>query len=113
MGRFTTVPNFWNSVSCPDWSVFFEPLCFIISPFLFGVYEWLLGCNQIRMKSENTQGAPPYTRFSKRPKGTGPESAGQSGDIQGLPEDPQADSERVEELVEEGQYFEAEIVNAV
>src|SRR5262249_43952450 len=42
-----------------------------------------------------------------------PESAGQSGDDQGLSSLPEADSESVAELVEEGQYFEAGIVNAV
>ncbi len=43
----------------------------------------------------------------------GPDSAGQSGDIEGLPDEPDADSESVEELVEEGQYFEAEVVDGV
>ncbi len=43
----------------------------------------------------------------------GPDSAGQSGDIEGLPDEPEADSESVEELVEEGQYFEAEVVDGV
>ncbi|MGH9609072.1 MAG: hypothetical protein ACRD4Q_09030 [Candidatus Acidiferrales bacterium] len=37
-------------------------------------------------------------------------SAGQSGDIQGLSAVPEADSESVEELTEEGQYLEAEAV---
>ena len=40
-------------------------------------------------------------------------SAGQSGDIEGLSDEAIADSESVEELVEEGQYFEAGIVDAV
>ncbi len=43
----------------------------------------------------------------------GPDSAGQSGDIEGLPDEPEADSESVEELVEEGQYYEAEVVDGV
>ncbi len=43
-----------------------------------------------------------------------PESdAGQSGDTQGLPETPVADSESVEELAEEGQAFEAEAIDAI
>jgi hypothetical protein len=46
-------------------------------------------------------------------RGLGPESAGQSGDIQGLPEAEIADSESVEELAEEGQAFEAELIDAV
>ena len=37
----------------------------------------------------------------------------QSGDLQGLSRTPGADSESVSELVEEGNPFEAEIVNAV
>ena len=40
-------------------------------------------------------------------------STGLSGDLQGLSRTPDADSESVSELVEEGNPFEAEIVNAV
>jgi hypothetical protein len=40
-------------------------------------------------------------------------SAGLSGDLQGLSRTPGADSESVSELVEEGNPFEAEIVDAV
>ncbi len=43
----------------------------------------------------------------------GPDSAGQSGDIQQLPDAPEADSESVEELAEEGNAFEAEVVEGV
>jgi hypothetical protein len=46
-------------------------------------------------------------------KGTGPGSAGQSGDTQGLPDQAEADSESVEELVEEGQSFEADAISGV
>jgi hypothetical protein len=46
-------------------------------------------------------------------RGLGPDSAGQSGDIQGLPETEIADAESVEELAEEGQAFEAELIDAV
>ncbi len=45
--------------------------------------------------------------------GLGPGSAGQSGDTQGLSNEASADSESVVELVESGQYMEAEIVDAV
>lgn len=45
--------------------------------------------------------------------GLGPDSAGQSGDNQGLPEAEIADSESVDELAEEGQAFEAELIDAV
>jgi hypothetical protein len=48
-----------------------------------------------------------------RKKGTGPDSAGQSGDNQGLPDVAEADSESVEELAEEGQAFEAEVIEGV
>ena len=43
----------------------------------------------------------------------GPESAGQSGDIQQLSDTANADSESVEELVEEGNAFEAYAVQGV
>ena len=43
----------------------------------------------------------------------GPDSAGQSGDTEGLTEQPEADSESVEELVESGQYYEAEVVDGI
>ncbi len=42
-----------------------------------------------------------------------PDSAGQSGDIQGLSNAAEADSESVEELAEEGQAFEAEAISGV
>ncbi len=45
--------------------------------------------------------------------GLGPESAGQSGDNQGLSDVPDADSESVDELIEEGQAFEAEVISGV
>jgi hypothetical protein len=43
----------------------------------------------------------------------GPDSAGQSGDLQGLSKTEGADSESVDELVEEGNAFEAGIVAGV
>jgi len=43
----------------------------------------------------------------------GPNSAGQSGDIQQMPDAAAADSESVEELVEEGNAFEADAVAGV
>ena len=46
-------------------------------------------------------------------RGLGPEAAGQSGDTEGLSRAELADSESVEELVEEGQAFEAGIVSGV
>ena len=41
------------------------------------------------------------------------ESAGQSGDTQGLSDIEEADSESVEELTEEGQGLEADVIDAV
>ena len=43
----------------------------------------------------------------------GPDSGGQSGDTEGLSDEPEASDESVEELVESGQYFEAEVVDGV
>jgi hypothetical protein len=43
----------------------------------------------------------------------GPDSAGQSGDLQQLSDAAEADSESVEELMEEGNTFEAEAVAGV
>jgi hypothetical protein len=43
----------------------------------------------------------------------GPASAGQSGDLQQLSDVPDADSESVDELLEEGNAFEAEAVQGV
>ena len=46
-------------------------------------------------------------------RGLGANSAGQSGDTQGLPGTAVGDSESVEELLEEGQTFEAEVLEGV
>ncbi|MBZ5508522.1 MAG: hypothetical protein LAO78_23945 [Acidobacteriia bacterium] len=46
-------------------------------------------------------------------RGLGPESGGQSGDTQGLSRQEDVNSESVEELLEEGQYLEAEAVSGV
>ena len=43
----------------------------------------------------------------------GPDSAGQSGDIQQLPDAAEADSQSVEELAEEGNALEASVVSGV
>jgi hypothetical protein len=53
----------------------------------------------------------PVTPTGRR--GLGPESGGQSGDTQGLSRRSYDDSESVEELMEEGQYMEAEAVSGV
>ena len=50
---------------------------------------------------------------SAKEEGTGPGSAGQSGDNQGLSGLEESDSESVLELVEEGQYLEASAISGV
>jgi N utilization substance protein A len=43
----------------------------------------------------------------------GPDSGGMSGDVEGLNEEAEASDQSVEELVEDGQYFEAEVIDGV
>jgi hypothetical protein len=43
----------------------------------------------------------------------GPGGAGQAGDTQGLSDVADADSQSVEELAEEGQYFEAAVISGI
>lgn len=62
------------------------------------------------MNSELTR---THATVSTRNKQGGPGSAGQSGDTQGLPNREEGDSESVEELLEEGQSFEAEAILGV
>ncbi len=50
---------------------------------------------------------------SFEPKGLGARSGGQSGDLQGLSNVARAGSESVDELLEEGNAFEAELVKGV
>jgi hypothetical protein len=65
------------------------------------------------MKKRDDEGIQTYGAISPRQKGMGPGSAGQSGDTQGLSDMAEAGSESVEELVEEGQSFEAEAISGV
>jgi len=71
---------------------------------------WRTTCILIRMKEPDDVTlrvyAPPHPR-----KGPRPESAGQSGDDMGLSNKEDGGSESVAELVDEGQYFEAEAVS--
>jgi hypothetical protein len=62
---------------------------------------------------QDDEGIRTYGTVSARKRGTGPGSAGQSGDTQGLSDLEEAGSESVEELVEEGQSFEAEVIGGV
>ena len=64
------------------------------------------------MKSKRQQ-VETRDEVTAKDSGLGPESAGQSGDTQGLSDVSEASSESVLELVEEGQFFEAEAVGGV
>jgi hypothetical protein len=65
------------------------------------------------VNNPDDEGIRTYGTVSKREPGTGPDSAGQSGDTQGLSNIAEAGSQSVEELVEEGQFFEAEVIEGV
>ena len=64
-----------------------------------------------KAKKKRTPKSPGPNEFSVRTQEH--RSPGLSGDLQGLSRTPGADSESVSELVEEGNPFEAEIVDAV
>jgi len=65
-------------------------------------------------KSRRARGtSQTVARATFEPKRLGANSAGQSGDLQGLSNSASADSESVDELLEEGNAFEAEIVEGV
>lgn len=63
--------------------------------------------NKVRGKSEGVDSVV------FQPKGLGARSGGQSGDLQGLSNREGADSESVDELLEEGNAFEAEVVKGI
>jgi hypothetical protein len=65
------------------------------------------------MKKRNEEGIETYRRVPATETGAGPGSAGQSGDTQGLSDVAEAGSESVLELVEEGQFFEAEVISGI
>jgi hypothetical protein len=66
------------------------------------------------MKSSLGGGGGDFGVEPRRPRrGMGSEAAGQSGDTEGISSESEADSESVEELLEEGQSFEAEVVSGV
>jgi len=69
----------------------------------------------IRKKKRSRRGKPEVTNFvvPTGRRGLGSASGGQSGDTEGLSRSEEADSESVEELLEEGQSFEAEAVSGV
>ena len=65
------------------------------------------------MNNQDNEGIETVSSVPAAKKGTGPGSAGQSGDTQGLSGVAEAGPESVEELVEEGQSFEAEVISGV
>jgi hypothetical protein len=65
------------------------------------------------MEKPDNEGFRTYAIPSTTRKGGGTGSAGQSGDTQGLSDVAEAGSESVEELLEEGQSFEAEAISGV
>jgi hypothetical protein len=69
---------------------------------------------EVRSAAPSTLSGRIFRRGPGQPgRGVGSAAAGQSGDLQGLSRRTRADSESVEELVEEGQFYEAEAVAAV
>jgi len=69
-----------------------------------------------RKKATRKRRAAAGSRPSRRPvsrPGLGAGAAGQSGDLQGISRREDVDSESVEELVEEGNVFEAGVVTGV
>jgi hypothetical protein len=65
------------------------------------------------MKKQADEVTRTYAMVLPEQEGGGPDSAGQSGDTQGLSNVAEAGGESVEELVEEGQSFEAEAIGGV
>jgi len=63
--------------------------------------------SKVRGKSQSVETTP------FEPEGLGARSAGQAGNLQGLSNTADADSESVDELLEEGNAFEAEVVEGV
>lgn len=74
---------------------------------------WQRKCSAHSMEKHSSELIKQHTPVRER-RGAGREAtAGQSGDLQGLDGTATADSESVQELLEEGQYFEAEAVSGV
>jgi hypothetical protein len=74
--------------------------------------RWRVKCIHKGMSREDDQRVRSYDSAPARNEG-GTGSAGQSGDTQGLSDVAEAGSESVEELLEEGQSFEAEAIGGV
>jgi hypothetical protein len=65
------------------------------------------------MKQQKVEGRRTYAVVSTGEQDNAADSAGQSGDTQGLSDVAEAGSESVTELLEEGQSFEAEAIGGV
>ena len=65
------------------------------------------------MKKQDNSATRTYSTVSTRQSGMGAGSAGQSGDNQGLSDVAESGPESVEELVDEGQAFEADAISGV
>ena len=65
------------------------------------------------MKKQDQEQTRTYAIVSTKEGRVRTDSAGQSGDTQGLSDRAEAGSESVEELLEEGQSFEAEAISGV
>jgi hypothetical protein len=65
---------------------------------------------KVRTKSTAIETVKPVRRKETQ---TGAASAGQSGDLQGLTDREDVDSESVVELIEEGQSYEASLVDGI
>ena len=74
--------------------------------------HWQVTCGKMCMKRQDEE-TRTYSTVTAKEKGMGPGSAGQSGDTQGLSDVAEAGTESVEELLEEGQSFEAEVTSGV
>lgn len=59
------------------------------------------------------RGGPSFDVVAPMARGLGPETGGQAGDTEGLSRSELADSESVEELLEEGQSFEAGVISGI
>jgi hypothetical protein len=73
----------------------------------------MLRANKESMKQQKYERRRTDAVGSSREQGDPADSAGQSGDTQGLPDVAEAGSESVTELLEEGQSFEAEAIGGV
>jgi hypothetical protein len=65
------------------------------------------------MKPQAGEQMRTYATVATQETGNLTDSAGQSGDTQGLSDTAEAGSESIEELLEEGQFFEAEAIGGV